>query len=689
MKENSYNVNYFKAINQPSSFSEFDLEDILIKIKDCEELSSKISQLRAADVDNYKKFKISLPAFSVSTTFNKTRNAEDVKKYNGIIHLDYDHIDNPEVVKEKLKQLPFIYSCFVSPSGKGLKVFVKTNASIKTHLTYFKAISEECDAFIGLKSDPSVKDISRLCFVSSDPDLFLNKASEVYVLENIVLPEIYSGADLNRVFDYTSNQQQFYKGNRNNFTHLFACNANKLGISENEAVKFMSNYTEPDFTLNEVIKTISGVYQRNISEHGIELKANDSLDFSISTLDKTMSYRALRNLIGKNFVVAPESQVFFYKKDDGSIDFSRSINYTDLRLDLHDAGVKFGIENFKDFINTRSIEKINSLELFASHIKNLVWDKEDHISKLVKAAKLAGDFEENLYFIKKWICTAYAFGMRGLDEKLPKKNFSRVVFVLYSQERGRGKTEFFRKLGLSGAMEELMNIEGFEVYSELSANNNDDKRGYKIMLTNSLLLNIDDIDEIVIKTGGEIRSDISKDVISIRPLYKDIVKNILRRAAVCGSTNHDEILRNDDENRYLIFTITDIMDFEAINEIDMFQLWAQAREAYLLDQKNSLFKSADLDRIIEMSKKYIYYSQEEQAIADCFRYDPNPEVEMNFNDIIEVLNRNGHYSLNRNKLSSALKKLAPGGKIQKKNNGKRFFLVKTNEIVKWVPNSHF
>lgn len=689
MRENSYIVNYFTAINRPNLYDELYLEDILLEIKHSKEYSEKIKQLRRADIDKYQKIKSSLPAFTVSATFNISRKADNIKQHNGIIHLDYDHIENPNIVREKLKKLPFIYSCFISPSGKGLKVFVKTNATINTHLDYFKAISEECDTFIGLKSDPSVKDISRLCFVSHDPNLFLNRTSDVYVLREKILPKKSLETDLNKIYKYTSNFQNFLRGNRNNFTFLFACNANKMGINKSRVIEFMSNYAEQDFNLDEITKTISGAYKRGASEFGIELDASESLNFNTATIDKTTSNKELRDLFGKNFVAAPQSEVFFYKNIDGSIDFTRSINYTDLRLDLNDAGVKFGIENFKDFINSRSIKKINPLEIFASHIKSLTWDKEDHISKLVKAAKLSGEFKENLYFIKKWLCTAYAFGMRGIDEKLPRKNFSRVVFVLFSQERGRGKTEFFRKLGLSGAIEELMGIEGFEVYSELSANNNDDKRGYKIMLTNSLLLNIDDIDEIVIKTGGEIRSDISKDVISIRPLYKDIVKNQKRRAAVCGSTNHDEILRNDDENRYMIFTITDIMDFDAINKIDMFQLWAQAREEFLLSQKNSLFNSKDLDRIIEMSKKYIYYSLEETAISDCFRYDPNPEIKMSFNDIAEVLNRNGYFSLKRNKLSAALKKLAPGGKIQKKSNGKRFYLVKTSDMIKWVPNSHY
>ena len=55
--------------------------------------------------------------------------------------------------------------------------------------------------------------------------------------------------------------------------------------------------------------------------------------------------------------------------------------------------------------------------------------------------------------IKKWLCTTYAFALRGIDPMTPKKVYSRVVFILYSQQRGFGKTEFFRKIGLIGAIE--------------------------------------------------------------------------------------------------------------------------------------------------------------------------------------------------------------------------------------------
>ena len=52
--------------------------------------------------------------------------------------------------------------------------------------------------------------------------------------------------------------------------------------------------------------------------------------------------------------------------------------------------------------------------------------------------------------------------MRGIDPMTPKTVHSRVVFILYSEQRGFGKTEFFRKIGLMGAIEESTGLVGTE-----------------------------------------------------------------------------------------------------------------------------------------------------------------------------------------------------------------------------------
>jgi len=39
-----------------------------------------------------------------------------------------------------------------------------------------------------------------------------------------------------------------------------------------------------------------------------------------------------------------------------------------------------------------------------------------------------------------------------------------------------------------------------------------------------------------------------------------------------SASNYNELLRNENENRYMVFTITEKMDFELLNSIDIMQV---------------------------------------------------------------------------------------------------------------------
>lgn len=119
MEISELKVSTFDRVDQPSNFKEMSLEEVFFNIKHSKDLREQIESLRGADVDLYSKYKLTLPAFSPSSTFNSKRSNKDVKDYNGVIHLDYDHLEEEQVkyVKSKLSKLPFVLAIFTSPSG--------------------------------------------------------------------------------------------------------------------------------------------------------------------------------------------------------------------------------------------------------------------------------------------------------------------------------------------------------------------------------------------------------------------------------------------------------------------------------------------------------------------------------------------------------------------------------------------
>ena len=87
-------------------------------------------------------------------------------EYNGIVVLDYDGITDYfelEELIQKLKNCPYTFLSFLSPSGEGMKVLVKTsNADPAQHSNAYALVSECYKKITGLESDKTSKNINRL-----------------------------------------------------------------------------------------------------------------------------------------------------------------------------------------------------------------------------------------------------------------------------------------------------------------------------------------------------------------------------------------------------------------------------------------------------------------------------------------------------------------------------------------------
>lgn len=144
--------------------------------------SDKIQEIRNTSIKSKRnKLKSLLPCFTLSGTFKK-RNLKGLINYNGLIQIDIDNV-NPNDLKaiiELVNKDNYTYISFVSPSGNGLKIIVKSTKDISSHLSNFKELQHYYKQEYNISVDSSTKDISRLFFVSYDKELFYNEKSKVY-----------------------------------------------------------------------------------------------------------------------------------------------------------------------------------------------------------------------------------------------------------------------------------------------------------------------------------------------------------------------------------------------------------------------------------------------------------------------------------------------------------------------------
>ena len=130
----------------------------------------------------YDGAKKQLDAYTFAGTFHQTRTKQHLLTHSGLVHLDFDGVTDVARAKAVLCVGPTVAYIFLSPSGLGLKVGVHVPL-VADDLAYKHAwqhIADALEQHTGLVADPSGKDISRLCFVSWDPDMYINLDADVF-----------------------------------------------------------------------------------------------------------------------------------------------------------------------------------------------------------------------------------------------------------------------------------------------------------------------------------------------------------------------------------------------------------------------------------------------------------------------------------------------------------------------------
>ena len=125
-----------------------------------------MSEIRGGDKDK----KLELPVVCFSGEFS-SRNDEALFEHSGFIVLDFDHVD-VDATKVSLATDDFVYSCWTSPSGNGVKALVQIT-NTERHRDHFRALVKYFERTHGLELDESGINESRACFESYDPDIII------------------------------------------------------------------------------------------------------------------------------------------------------------------------------------------------------------------------------------------------------------------------------------------------------------------------------------------------------------------------------------------------------------------------------------------------------------------------------------------------------------------------------------
>lgn len=265
-------VTIFRNLKETDTPFHKNVLSVLERIKngDSKELVQSIRSEKNKDQRNLLKRQ--LPAICFSGRFSK-RNDDSLIEHSGLICLDFDGYQTTKELmqaKETLSKSKYSFSVFVSPSGNGLKVIVKIPDDLENHVNYFNSLEKH---FNSANFDKTSKNVSRVCYESYDPQIYINTNSAVWnkteereyaqVERRVDRPTIPI-TDENKIADilvkWWVKKYPMTEGQRNQNCFILAAALNDFGVNKELALYILSQYSGPGFEQKEIDITVTSAY---------------------------------------------------------------------------------------------------------------------------------------------------------------------------------------------------------------------------------------------------------------------------------------------------------------------------------------------------------------------------------------------------------------------------------------------
>lgn len=622
--------------------------------------------LQENKLESYEKAKKGLLAFTPSGLFEGGRNQETLKKYSGLIVLDFDKL-SPEQLKscrESTMDDAFTLALFISPSGNGLKVFVQTQATPATHKESFLKVQAYYEQLTGLPIDKSGKDFTRLCFMSHDSDTYYNPNAQVFtnlqlstslikdipypgkekipnpfssqekvpkadevvnVPEGQIKSEKVPGDEIlskyHAAIKLTEHKESFITGNRNNFVHQLACNLNRSGVPFPVALGYiLADYNYDD---KEVMAAVNSAY-KNTSEYG-----------------KNVEAKSLPRLQERE----PEGEVKKPGAEEKNQEDELALSEDEVprkRIPLIDKVENFLLSKYRfryntitgcleyRFISKKAWHKMNDYienSMLRELLKNKVKSNISALRNLLYSdfCELFNPFEAYFKNLPPWdrqtdYITQLADTITTTHQELWHTCFKKWIVamvgcvldedtinqtvIVFSGKQGVGKTTWMEKLVPRELKQYLFS-------GTINPNNKDTL----IHLAECMLINLDELENLNRTEIGSLKELITKTHIRIRRAYGHTNETLPRCASFAGSVNTAQFLNDSTgSRRFLSFEVNEI---KYDHKVALSDVYSQALHLFKSDFR-FWFDHGEINQINDNNDQYQLRSPEEELLLTWF-----------------------------------------------------------------------
>ena len=275
-----------------------------------------VESLRA-ETDEHKQdaIKKSLPCAVFSGIFEARRD-DALIEYSNLMILDFDYVQDYDKLKSELISKDYVYSAWKSPRGNGLKALIKLSDG-KKHKEHFTAIEKEFP-----EVDKSGKNISRACFESYDPDIYINENAKAFtkIIEDVYKVEIKQQfvsdqETYDNIRKWLDNKSEaFASGNRNNYIFKLAGACCRFGLDQFSTLDYiLRDFATSDFNQHEIKLSVKSAYRTNqmgvaTFDKNILIESKSQKEISIENLSE--GFEEFSHVIFAQDVVNQVNQIY-------------------------------------------------------------------------------------------------------------------------------------------------------------------------------------------------------------------------------------------------------------------------------------------------------------------------------------------------------------------------------------------
>lgn len=730
------NISVYKNAKAPTPLNTMEFNSYLYGVRDGQ-WQDEILDYRAG-----KREKLTLTAVTPSGTFKESRANKNLDEHSGFINIDVDQKDNELNLlnfRETLYTDSFIYSAHISAGGNGLSLYIRISPD--KHYESFICLEKYFANKYHIIIDTACKDVSRLRFVSYDPELHVNSKSkkwnEVAKKEEIrglkteythdkddidfIIEQVKQGGiDLapsyhdwmrlgfalsdkygeggREIFHILSQYNATYNHEKCNKQYTNCINHKGNGISMNfffylaktSGLKIITPRTKK-------IELVAKLRKKQVGKSGgyksdIEAKS-DAMDYlsKVSGIDPNITSPIIDQAFKQEEKRQPESteekleQVFAYI--DG---LNIRYNEVTMRAEMNGRDMTDIMLN-SIYINAISIfgEKLSKQIIFDYIYSDRTSKYNPFLEFFQKNSHLhpTGNISKIISSIHGTMKNVEGSHSRNYNDYFIEKWLLSVVasahgtysllILVLSGKQISGKTKWLR-----GLLPD--DLKRYYAESKLDEGKDD-----QINMCTHLIICDDEYGGKSKQEAKKLKDLSSKQTFTIRRPYGRSSEDLNRYAVLCGTSNETDVINDITGNRRVIPINIESVDFDIYNSVDKTNLWIELYHIWKEFGDDWMLTSSDVKILNDHNAEYTESSTEAELIyahfmpSDYRSYDKFTSTEIR--QYLEQ--QSGIKNISQRRLGIELKKMGYIGKLYKQSGQvfKAYDISKKQQITEETP----